>query len=399
MQITLQIIITEKGSSTHIEDLLELHHSDTEDKQPGLSIDDSKQLLSSAQQVIMHAQAKDYMHHHRNCPHCGKPRRIKGYQTRKYRTLFGVIPVTGTRLYRCACEQSTTKTSSLMSEWLPEQSHPELRYLEVKWASLMSYGLTVDRLKDILPIGHTLNAATVRNNVSLVAKLQEAELTEQPAYLEGCPHDWGQLSKPGKPMIMGFDGGYVRNCRDRKTNFEVITGKSYSEQVEAKRFGYVQTLEVNPRRRMMALLSSQGMQANQQITFLSDGADNLRAMQLRMYPEAEHVLDWFHVTMRLTVLNQYAKGLIQSDPAVGTELSDLLESTKWYLWHGNVEEALEKLDISIDICNDPELNYKNRKKLVKHLGEMLTYIDNNQMMIPNYGERYRYGVLFTNLAP
>jgi hypothetical protein len=26
-------------------------------------------------------------------------------------------------------------------------------------------------------------------------------------------------------------------------------------------------------------------------------------------PEAEHYLDWFHVTMRITVMGQYAKGL------------------------------------------------------------------------------------------
>lgn len=56
----------------------------------------------------------------------------------------------------------------------------------------------------------------------------------------------------------------------------------------------------------MHLLNQQGMQANQQITFLSDGADNVRDLKYAMYPEAEHVLDWFHVTMRLTVLDQFA---------------------------------------------------------------------------------------------
>ncbi|WP_422615465.1 hypothetical protein [Photorhabdus antumapuensis] len=39
----------------------------------------------------------------------------------------------------------------------------------------------------------------------------------------------------------------------------------------------------------MAQLSSQGMQANQQITFLSDGADNLRDLQFNLYPESQHV--------------------------------------------------------------------------------------------------------------
>lgn len=42
-------------------------------------------------------------------------------------------------------------------------------------------------------------------------------------------------------------------------------------------------------------------------------------------------------------------------------------------------------------CDDHELNYVNLKALQKQLDEMYTYIRNNQMMIPNYGEMCRYG--------
>lgn len=35
--------------------------------------------------------------------------------------------------------------------------------------------------------------------------------------------------------------------------------------------------------------------------------------------------------MRLTVLNQFAKGLEKSDADVGVMVRDDLESTKWYL--------------------------------------------------------------------
>lgn len=72
----------------------------------------------------------------------------------------------------------------------------------------------------------------------------------------------------------------------------------------------------------MSMLSDQGMQANQQITFLSDGADNVRNLQYCMYPESEHVLDWFHITMRFTVLNQFAKGLEKSDPDAGKRVKE-----------------------------------------------------------------------------
>lgn len=39
---------------------------------------------------------------------------------------------------------------------------------------------------------------------------------------------------------MGIDGDYVRSRDDRKDNFEIIVGKSFSAYVPAKRFGFVQ---------------------------------------------------------------------------------------------------------------------------------------------------------------
>jgi hypothetical protein len=42
---------------------------------------------------------------------------------------------------------------------------------------------------------------------------------------------------------------------------------------------------------------------------LSFGGDTVRELQLYLNPHAEHLLDWFHVSMRLTVMNQMAKGL------------------------------------------------------------------------------------------
>ena len=48
---------------------------------------------------------------------------------------------------------------------------------------------------------------------------------------------------------------------------------------------------------------------NQDITFLSDGGDTVRDLQLYLRPPAEHLLDWFHITMRVTVMKQMAKGM------------------------------------------------------------------------------------------
>ncbi|WZU61978.1 ISKra4 family transposase (plasmid) [Providencia rettgeri] len=392
----MKIVVTAKvmhdDGYTYQETLLTLQKTAEQDEPLGLSLNESKTLLNRVQLAVIQAQSQSYMQAHRECPHCHQRRQIKDHQTRHYHTLFGVIPIKGLRLYRCHCETNNTKSVSLLSEWIPENTHPELKYIEAKWASLMSYDLTVDRLKDILPINKALNASTVRNHLISVAKRQESELAEQPDFLDKSAYDNEQLPRPGKPMVIGFDGGYVRDSHNRKNNFEIITGKAYAENIQAKRFGYVHTFENNPRKRLLAVLNAQGMQTNQQISFLSDGADNLRMMQIGIYPEAEHILDWFHISMRLTVLNQCAKGIGSQSSCMGIKLRNLLEKTKWYLWHGNIDEALEQLDNCLYLCDEEDnLVYKNSKKVVRYLEEMITYLGNNQAMIPNYGERYLYG--------
>src|SRR3984893_12893905 len=47
--------------------------------------------------------------------------------------------------------------------------------------------------------------------------------------------------------------------------------------------------------------------------------------------------------MRLTVLQQQTKALQEERPETGAEVSKRLESLKLLLWHGNTEEALERL--------------------------------------------------------
>jgi hypothetical protein len=139
------------------------------------------------------------------------------------------------------------------------------------------------------------------------------------------------------------------------------------------------------------VLQSQGMQLNQQITFLSDGSDTVRDLQLYMSPEAEHILDWHHVTMRLTVLDQYGKGLVHGDPVLGEEMREKIDRLKWSLWNGNVYKALYKIDDIESLIDTFEDTYPKFKQLVKAVDEFGTYIRNNAHLIPNYGDRYRHG--------
>lgn len=196
-----------------------------------------------------------------------------------------------------------------------------------------------------------------------------------------------------------MDGGYVRNWCAKQHNFEVIVGKSTQvfredkagKTPSSKRFGFVQTFAMQPKRRLYEVVHSQGLQMNQEITLLADGNDTLRALQLEMSPHATHMLDWFHVTMRLTVLDQYGKGLVHCDAVLGKEIREKIECLKLSLWHGQVDKALGKIDdlaLSIEPFNE---TYTRFNPLVKALSTLCTYIGNNRHLIPNYGQRYHKG--------
>ena len=86
------------------------------------------------------------------------------------------------------------------------------------------------------------------------------------------------------------------------------------EDRDSRYFGFVQSHDSRPRRRLFDVLTAQGLPGEPGVTFLTDGGDSVRGLARLMSPCAEHILDWFHVAMRLTVLGQYAKGLAQHSP-------------------------------------------------------------------------------------
>ena len=152
---------------------------------------------------------------------------------------------------------------------------------------------------------------------------------------------------------MGIDGGYVRGRS--QDWFEVIAGKSVVSFHRDSRvpdssgrcFAFVQTMDEMPRARLVDALRQQGMQPRQQVIFLSDGADTLQRLQQNIAPEAEHVLDWFHLSMRLTVLRQMVKGA-WTDAATVEAKTAALDRIKWLLWHGNAPDAVDDIEYLAD---------------------------------------------------
>jgi hypothetical protein len=411
MKYAIQVVITTDEGQTETQDIACVEREDLTPTTLGLTLAEGKAILKALQAIVVEQQMTAYLETQRPCAHCGRRQRSKGYHTTQVRTVFGTIPIHSLRLYQCLCQADASdvaRTFSPLAVLLPEPLTPELLFLETKWAALVSYGITAQLLQDVLPIDDTLAPCTIWEHVFTVAARLEQQLgEEQWSFIDSCPAEWSRLPMPNGPLTVGIDGGYVR-AQPKQGWFEVIAGKSLlaftrGEESEApvssKCFAFVQTYDQKPKRRLFEVLQSQGHQLNQQITFLSDGGDTVRALQLYLNPHAEHLLDWFHVAMRLTVLQQTAKGLPdhtrdeEQDYHLRNPVVRELERLKWYVWHGNVYKALQVVQ-SVEMDLDAAVatsGHAAARKLLKAVEEFHTYIENNQGFIPNYGERYRHG--------
>ncbi len=378
----------------------------------GLTLTEGHALLHNIQAQLVTAQVAAWQAGRRPCPGCGEPRRLKDRRPIVMRTIFGTQAIVAERLRRCGCgdDPGAGATVTPLAELLIQRTSPELLYLETRWGSLMSYGLAARMLGELLPLDRPINAERVRRDLYAEAAREEADLgPEEQVFFDGCQLDLFDMPLPDGPMVVGIDGGYVRD-RDGSW-FEVIAGKGLTSfrrdaasdpdavvpapSPPGRCFAFVQALDDRPRRRMFEMLRSQGYQPNQKLVFLTDGGESVRKLQRRISPEAEHVLDWFHIAMRLTVLGQMAKGAAPDDDWREKSARDL-DRLRQLLWHGHVREAADQAswieeDTEVAIDEASNVAKTKLKKLSTALAEFGVYVSCNAGSIVDYGERYRVG--------
>jgi hypothetical protein len=400
MKFRVEVICLDGTGQEQRHPVLTMEREDLVMETLGLNLSEGKALLASVQEVMVAQQTQDYLQQQRTCSDCGQLHTSKDVGATSIKTVFGPVQGANPRWNRCSCQNSGPKTFRPMRGWLQGRTSPEMLYLEAKWASLIPFAKVADLLQEVLPVEDSVNAETVRNHLHATAERLERELGEERAghLFEGSEADWEQQPLPDGPITVGLDGGYVRAAH-KQGWFEVIASKSVvafrrnedDEVPSAKCFGFVQTYDEKPRQRLWELLKSQGMQENQQLLFMSDGGENVRRVQEYLHPFSEHLIDWFHITMRLTVLQQQTKALQEEQPPTGAAVSKQLESVKHLLWHGNAEEALERLGDLLWDLHLVQAHSVPAKKVANGLAEFETYIRNNSELIPNFGERYRNG--------
>ena len=206
------------------------------------------------------------------------------------------------------------------------------------------------------------------------------------------------INKTSTPtLVANIDGGHIKARGDNRS-FEAMIATIYQPKnlkivdknhntLVAKTI--VSSAKSDEQITMKALFKNacitEGMGKESEVVCLADGSDNCKSIAYSIAENCKsmtYILDWFHIAMKFQNI---------SIPDTGKEL---LQSTKWNLWHGDCDKALVRLKELKEIKAIAE-----DRSITTKLSKLSSYISNNKDGIVNYEERKNKGLVFTsNLA-
>ncbi len=162
-------------------------------------------------------------------------------------------------------------------------------------------------------------------------------------------HDRQAISDP---TIASVDCGLGRRrpCEvDPKLSDAIVRGHVASnDQGEQQLFSSVRVEADRQRQQLSGVLRNLGATPVTPVTVLSDGAEGPWLLGESASPSpTHHVLDWFHLSMRVQHVTQTARSwprATKEDLQQGDVLSKKIEQIRWRLWHGRPQGALDLID-------------------------------------------------------
>jgi hypothetical protein len=192
--------------------------------------------------------------------------------------------------------------------------------------------------------------------------------------------------------VVGFDGGYVKNRHRRpERNFEVVAGKALDRNGQARRFAFVRNGGSEAVSAVGLAVRRRGVSEATSVTVLTDGDAGLRTIHQQIAPHADHILDWFHISMKITNLQQLAKGINAiADVVVRSHALAEIDHAKWRVWNGLTERGIVGL-IYLGRWVEARCfeHIPSLKKLAVMLLETIRYLELNSDSMPDCGKRYR----------
>jgi hypothetical protein len=199
-------------------------------------------------------------------------------------------------------------------------------------------------------------------------------------------------------IALSIDGGHVRAARQyHGRSFEVLLAQVSNDEGKQVVFSTVPAEANSQTRQLRGVLRGLSATPATPVTVLSDGADGPRSLGEAASPgPTHHVLDWFHLAMRVRHVAQAAMSwpdTTKTDRQAGARLAETIERIRWRLWHGQVKRALDliaKTGVTVDATADhAEPMTAARRKVARLLGDLETYVSGQSAIIDYAAARRR----------
>ncbi len=372
-------------------------HEDAGPEGLGLRLDEAKRFLKRLQEAVLCDQIDEALEAKRNCRACGEQRAIHDDRGRSLDTLYGRFRIKAPRLRQCPCEAAAGKTSpvlrSPLSDRYSERATPELQRLQAELGARHSFREAAQLMETFLPCAPQHNT-TVRNRLGRVTETLEETKAAQ---IET------NADVKSSPLTVFLDGAHIR-CRPefQKRHLDVVVGKIETPNM-SRRFGLVQQASKSPAKQLRNDLLMQGWDSQSKVTVISDGEPALPNLVRRAVKgPVTHILDWWHISMRVQHIENATKGLLQTQdfPGLPQLFQRPAETLRWNLWHGKVMTAATHLKVLIIDCHrlrTETIEIRAAAKRVKARSqELYTYLSNNFDALANYGFRHRSGLAISS---
>ena len=212
-----------------------------------------------------------------------------------------------------------------------------------------------------------------------------------------------ELELPGdrrREFAISIDTAHIRNADSKSSrNFELVVarcGRGGRGEAGGRYFVTASTDQYALRDRALHALGQEGYRGFGDVAVISDGAEILKRLPRAMPKPTTHIIDWFHIAMKIQPMLQMADHMVRSrpnEPESFPPIARRIRAVKWRLWHGRVNRAIRDLqELLDDLTSDDEITDLPTSRLRTLAEQLLTYIASNRSAIINYGKRYRSGL-------
>jgi hypothetical protein len=352
----------------------------------GLTMAEGKMTLAGLQRHLVQAQAEEYCRSRRRCDYCGGQRPLKDFRRRRLTSLYGVVEVRAPRFDPCRCSVASRRTITPVAEIMPDRCTPEYERTLARMGSELPYRRARSLLEVFFPLSHTPEVETIRQRTLRVGARLEREAvrlrTSAPPPAEA------------QSVALAIDGGHVKAVRSYQgRSFEVFVAQVSNDDGKQVVFSSMPAEADRQGQQLRGVLHGLGATPQTPITILSDGADGPRSLgEEASIGPTHHVLDWFHLSMRIQHVAQAVKGWPDAtvkDRREGARLADLVDQhIRWRLWHGQVQRALDLIGDTLEpldaMARGKSPAAAQAAKVAGVLRSLETYVSGQSAMIIDY---------------